>query len=150
MPAADKDDSDQPIFAIDGHADILYEMIRSYRDIPFEELDDLPITLDKMREANVAVVIAALYCPDEHNGASTSAGFLSELMDYADKYLNGLFHIRTSSELEKCVREKSPGTIWLVENADGLIDIDRTKLARQGVKVAGLTHMGSKQDRRRQ
>ena len=69
-------------------------------------------------------------------------GYLSGLMDYAEKYLNGLFHIRTSSELEKCVREKTPATIWLVENADGMIDVDRGKLAQAGVKVAGLTHMG--------
>jgi len=87
------------------------------------------------------VTVAALYCPDAYNG-SGSAGFLSDLVSYADKYLTGLFHIRSAGELDDCIEQKRPGTIWLLENADALFEFDRASLALTGIKVAGLTHMG--------
>jgi membrane dipeptidase len=109
--------------------------------VPFHELNDLPVTLDKIKSANLLVIVAALYCPDTYNGGR-SAGFLSELVDYAEKYLTGLFHINSAKELNDCIKQKTPGMIWLIENADGLLEFDRTRLAGTGIKVAGLTHVG--------
>ena len=86
----------EPDFRVDGHVDILYAMFESHPNVPFEELTDLPVTLDKMKSANVLVSVAALYCPDIHNGAG-AAGFLSGLVAYAEKYLTGLSHIRSAA-----------------------------------------------------
>jgi membrane dipeptidase len=61
---------------------------------------------------------------------------------YAEKYLTGLFHIKSAEDLDDCIRQKKPGMIWLIENADGLLEFDRARLAQAGIKVAGLTHMG--------
>jgi membrane dipeptidase len=129
-----------PVF--DGHCDLLYEMTRSHGGISFDKLDDLPVTLEKMQASNVIVIVAALYCPDSYNGSPTSARFLENLIDYAEEYLTPLFHVQSASTLEDCFREKKPGWIMLVENADGLLDMDRGKLERTGLRVAGLTHMG--------
>ncbi len=128
-------------FRIDGHVDILYEMFESHSNVPFEELSDLPVTLEKMKDANVTAAVAALYCPDIHNG-SAAADFLSKLLVYAERYLTGLFHIKSAGDLDDCIRQKKPGMIWLIENADGLLEFDRARLAQAGIKVAGLTHMG--------
>jgi membrane dipeptidase len=130
-----------PEFTIDGHVDILFEMCESHSNVPFDELDELPVTLDKMKSANVLVSVVALYCPDTYNGAG-SADFLSGLVDYAGKYLTGLSHIRSAGGLNDCIKQKTPGMIWLIENADGLLEFDRVKLAQTGIKVAGLTHVG--------
>jgi membrane dipeptidase len=129
-----------PIF--DGHCDLLYEMSRSHRGISFDKLNDLPVTLENMQASNVLVIVAALYCPDSYNGSSTSSLFLGNLIDYAEEYLTSLVHIRSGTLLEDCFRQKKPGMVWLVENADGLLELDRSKLERSGIRVAGLTHMG--------
>jgi len=134
-------ESAEPGFTIDGHVDILFEMCESHLNVPFDELNDLPVTLDKLKGANVPVSVVALYCPDTHNGEG-AAGFLSGLVDYAEKYLTGLCHIRSAKELNDCVKQSSPGMIWLIENADGLLEFDRARLSRTGIKVAGLTHVG--------
>jgi len=128
-------------FKIDGHVDAVHEMFESHLNVPFEELTDLPVTLEKMKSANVLAAVFALYCPDAHNGAG-SAGFLSRLVDYAEKFLTGLFHIKSAQDLNDCIRQKRPGMIWLIENADGLLEFDRARLAQAGIRVAGLTHQG--------
>ena len=128
-------------FIIDGHVDILHEMFKSHSNVPFEELTDLPVTLEKMKTADVIAAVAALYCPDIHNGAA-AGDFLSKLVVYAERYLTGLFHIKSAEDLDDCIRQKKPGMIWLIENADGLLEFDRARLRQAGIKVAGLTHMG--------
>jgi membrane dipeptidase len=134
-------ESKVPDFRIDGHVDVLHEMFKSRLDVPFEELSDLPVTLEKMKSANVLGVVFALYCPDIHNGAG-SADYLSSLLTYAEKYLTGLFHINAAEDLNDCIMQGRPGMIWLIENADALLDFDRTRIEHAGIKVAGLTHMG--------
>lgn len=129
-----------PVF--DGHCDILYEMTRSHREIPFDKLEDLPVTLEKMRQSNVLAIAAALYCPDSYNGPATSLRFLESLIEYAGQYLTGLSRIKSASELQDCFREKMPGALLLLENADGLLDMDRDRLERTGIRVVGLTHVG--------
>jgi membrane dipeptidase len=142
IPAAAQPlESGETDFRIDGHVDILYEMFESHSNVPFEELSDLPVTLGKMKNADVIAAVAALYCPDIHNGRA-SADFLSKLVIYAERYLTGLFHIKSAEDLDYCIRQKKPGMIWLIENADGLLEFDRARLAQAGIKVAGLTHMG--------
>jgi membrane dipeptidase len=139
--AAQRLESGETDFRIDGHVDILHEMFESHSNVPFEELTDLPVTLEKLKNADVIAAVAALYCPDIHNGAA-AAGFLSKLVDYAERYLTGLFHIKSAEDLDDCIRQKKPGMIWLIENADALLEFDRARLRQAGIKVAGLTHMG--------
>ncbi len=134
-------ESEWPDFTIDGHLDILFEMRQSHSNVPFHELDGLPVTLDKIKSTNLLVIVAALYCPDTYNG-ERSAGFLSDLVAYAEKYLTGLVHISSAKALNDCIKQTTPGMIWLIENSDGLLEFDRTKLAETGIKVAGLTHVG--------
>ena len=134
-------ESAQTEFRIDGHVDVLHEMMESHWNEPFEELSDLPVTLEKMKDSDVFAAVFALYCPDVHNGAG-SAAFLSGLLSYAEKYLQGLFHIKSAGDLNDCIRLRNPGMIWLIENADALLDFDRERLVHAGIKVAGLTHMG--------
>jgi membrane dipeptidase len=129
-------------FKIDGHVDVLHEMFESRPNATFEELTDLPVTLEKMKSAGVLAAVFALYCPDAHNGAG-SADFLSKLVDYAEKYLTGLVHIKSAQDLNNCIGQKTPGMIWLIENADGLLEFDRTRLAQAGIRIAGLTHQGN-------
>ena len=141
MTSISQTEPDETDFRIDGHVDILYEMFESHSNVPFEDLSGLPVTLEKMKNADVIAAVAALYCPDTHNGAA-AADFLSKLLNYAERYLTGLFHIKSAEDLNDCIRQKKPGMIWLIENADGLLEFDRARLAQAGIKVAGLTHMG--------
>lgn len=144
MPNPTENSLFEPPFPVfDGHCDILYEMTRSHAGISFDKLeDDVQVTLDKMRQSNVLVIAAALYCPDSYNGGGSSARFLENLINYAEDYFTGVDHIRSSLSLADCFSQKKPGTIQLVENADGLLDLDRGTLERSGIRVVGLTHMG--------
>ncbi|MCE5334378.1 MAG: membrane dipeptidase [Desulfobacteraceae bacterium] len=136
------ENSPDELYLIDGHTDLLYLMTQAHPEVPFEELEGLPITAGKLREADMRVLVSALYCPDRFNGEATSAPFLRGLMDYARKYLTGLDHIRSASELHSCIAEKRTGTIWLIENADGLLETGLGVLEESGIRVAGLTHVG--------
>jgi len=133
--------SEEPDFRIDGHVDVLYEMFESHPGKTFEQMTDLPVTPEKMKSAEVFAAVFAFYCPDSYNG-SGSADFLSRLFSYAEKYLTGLLHIKSANDLKDCISRKTPGMIWLIENADALLEMDRSRLAEAGVKVAGLTHQG--------
>jgi membrane dipeptidase len=126
---------------IDGHVDLLYQMILSHRDIPLQDLPDLAVTIDKMKSVELFVAVCALYCPDEYN-ANGSHLFLAKLLDYAQKYLGGLFPIKSAQDLNESIKLKRPSMILLVENSDCLIEFDRQRLSESAIKVAGLTHMG--------
>ncbi|MEM5789795.1 MAG: hypothetical protein AAGU11_20965 [Syntrophobacteraceae bacterium] len=103
---------------IDGHVDILYLMTHSHPETPFEDLEDSPVTLEKMKAGNVRVIVAALYCPDTYNARGSSA-YLQYLVDHADKYLAGFVPILSVPELENCLKQEPPGKILLVENSTG-------------------------------
>lgn len=134
--------SGSPFTVIDGHVDVLYEMTSLHEDTPFDQISRSSVTLDKMRAGNVNILVTALYCPDTFNGEQSAASYLRRLIAYASKFMTGLAHIRSDSELEDCIRQDSPGMILLVENADGFLEIDRAILSETGIRVAGLTHMG--------
>ncbi len=131
----------EAVVRIDGHVDVLYEMLEAHSDVSFDNLPDLAVTVDKMKSVDVVAAVFALYCPDEYDG-SGSKDFLAHLLAYAERLLKGLFHIKSAQDLSDCIRLKRPGMILLIENSDGLIEFDRTMLAQAGVRVAGLTHMG--------
>ncbi|MDR3554260.1 MAG: membrane dipeptidase [Syntrophobacteraceae bacterium] len=130
-----------PVVRIDGHVDVLYEMLESHRDVSMDDLPDMAVTVDKIRRVELSAAVCALYCPDEYDG-NGSKEFLSHLLAYAERYLTDLFHIKSAKDLNDCIRLKRPGMILLVENADCLLEFDRAKLSQAGIRVAGLTHMG--------
>lgn len=128
---------------IDGHVDILYEMVQKYPDTPFHEISTGAVTLEKLKKGDIRTITASFYCPDEHNGPGSSVGYLENLFDIADKYLTSLIHIRTPKELDLCFREKTKtGVIFLLENADALLDMGIERLREKGFKITGLTHNG--------
>lgn len=142
MPDPGANKSARPFQVIDGHVDVLYAMSHSNPRTEFDKISDLPVTIEKMKDANVLTIVAALYCPDDYNGEASSAAFLKDLISQAEKLMTGLLHIRSGADIEVCFKNEIPGMILLVENSDGLIEIDRGIIERAGIKVAGLTHMG--------
>lgn len=128
---------------IDGHVDILYEMMRRRMGIPFARLFDGPVTPDKLAAGNIRIIVAAFYCPDLHNGPEKSAAFLNSLFEYADRTFGHLKRIDTKENLASCLEDnEGPGVIRLIENADALLDLDLEEVKRRGVKTVGLTHAG--------
>lgn len=128
---------------IDGHVDILYEMMRNSQGISLSCLKNLPVTLDKIHAGRVKIIVAAIYCADAFNGACTAAAHLRTLMDYASTYLEGLAPIRSARDLMlSCSGKRPPGTIFLIENSDALLETDPGQLKQSGIRVAGLTHAG--------
>jgi len=142
IPTNESEPTASPFPVIDGHVDILYEMTNSHGDIPFDQLTHSTVTVEKMRAGDVRILVAALYCPDTFNGEESAASYLGGLIEYATKFMSGLAHIRSKTDLESCMDQNTPGMILLVENADGFFEIDRAVLANAGIRVAGLTHMG--------
>ncbi len=142
MPDPTAINSPRPYPVIDGHVDVLYAMSHSHPETEFDKISDLPVTIEKMKAANVLTIVSALYCPDDFNGEASSAAFLENLISQAEKYMTGLLHIRSGGDIEACFKNETPGMILLVENSDGLLDIDTGIIERAGIKVAGLTHMG--------
>ena len=139
----------EPDFRVDGHVDILYEMFEKHREVPFEDLTDLPVTLDKMKSANVFISVAALYCPDIHNGAG-SAGFLSGLVAYAENYLTGLFHIRSAARSQRLHQAKDARSDMAHRKRRRVVGV-RPLEARRGRHQSSRPHThGKKQDRGRQ
>lgn len=130
---------------IDGHADIIYEMMRHHANVPFHELLEAPVTSPKLAAANVRIIVTALYCPDGKNGPGSAKACIEELFRYADSFLTGFERIKTAKELESCFLSDStrmPGTVFLLENADCLMELDLEVLKARALKVIGLTHAG--------
>ncbi|MBI4775805.1 MAG: membrane dipeptidase [Deltaproteobacteria bacterium] len=129
---------------VDGHVDLVYDLMRRYPRTPFPDCGDGHVTLDKLQAARVVAFVTALYCPDIHNGPGIAKAYLEDLFHYARTYLNGVQRIRTRKDLENSYSgDGPPGTFFLLENADALVDFSIETLAGNGVKAVGLTHAGS-------
>ena len=128
---------------VDGHVDLLYEMIQHHPDTPFHEISTGPVTLEKLEKGDIRIIVTAFYCPDEHNGPGSAIEYLENLFDMADKNLTGLTHIQTAKGLNSCFKKGTgTGTVFLLENADALLEMGIEKLEEKGLKVVGLTHAG--------
>ena len=129
---------------MDGHVDLLYDLMRRHPGTPFPDCEDGHVTLDKLQQGQVAAFVTALYCPDAHNGSGTANAYLEGLFRYARTHLSGLQQIRSRQDLENCYTgDASQGTFFLLENADALVDFSVETLLKNGVKAVGLTHAGS-------
>jgi len=137
------DNRDSPP-VIDAHVDLLYDLLRHH---PETRLADLPsdswVSLPKLTDGGVRVIVSAFYCEDAHNGPVNAADNLRFLLEYAEKYLVGLKTIRTGDDLKSCYNDKgSPGALHLLENADALLEFPSEILKRKGFRIVGLTHVG--------
>ena len=130
-----------PVF--DGHVDLVYHMIRSGEDVPFNLVDSGPVTPEKMRKGDVRVIVNALYCADRFNGPDTASEHFLSLLRFAESRLQGLKPIKSRGELkERFGAKQRPGVLTLVENADCLLELDRDILFQRSIFVIGLTHAG--------
>jgi len=129
--------------AIDSHVDLLYDLLRHHPETPFEQTRDAWISLPKLDAGKVRVMVSALYCKDDFNGPAKAADNLRCLLSYAGQNMRSLAAITTAKELETCYHGTgTPGVLTLLENADALLEVPPEELARRGVRMVGLTHVG--------
>jgi membrane dipeptidase len=128
--------------AIDSHVDLLFDLLRRHPEMPLEELPDAWVSLPKLAEGNVRVIVSAFYCKDAYNGAQ-AADNLRFLLEYSEGNLRGLPAIHNAEALEACFNGTgAPGALLLLENADPLMEFPPQALKRKGFRAVGLTHFG--------
>ncbi|HOV85032.1 MAG TPA: membrane dipeptidase [Syntrophobacteraceae bacterium] len=130
---------------VDGHVDVLFEMMEHHSGRRFSEISSGTVTLDLLKRGNVRIIVSALYCADQYNGEESAAGRFQQLVRYARDHLDGVVPIGSSRELQSVYEspEHEPAVLFLLENADALVDMDLTALDPLRIRVVGLTHMGS-------
>jgi membrane dipeptidase len=129
--------------AIDSHVDLLYDLIRHHPEAPFQEVPDAWVSLPKLVEGGVRVIVSVIYCMDAFNGPIKSADNLRYLLEYVGRNLRKPETIHTVEELEACYHGSGdPGALLLLENADALVEFPPEALKRKGFRVVGLTHVG--------
>jgi len=128
---------------IDAHVDLLYDLLRHHPETALADLPDAWVSLPKMEQGGVRVIVSAFYCEDAHNGLVKAADNLRFLLEYSEKNLGEFKTIRTVEELECCYHDTgNPGALLLLENADALLEFPPETLKRKGFRVVGLTHVG--------
>jgi len=128
---------------IDGHVDMIYDLVRHHPDKPLEDLPAAWCGLPRLAAGNAKIIVSAFYCQDGCNGPATAAENLRSLLRYADRNLKALPTIRTRDELAACFAGTGhAGALLLLENADPLLEFDPAVLKRRGFLVVGLTHAG--------
>ncbi len=128
---------------IDSHVDLLYDLLRHHPETPFEETQDAWISLPKLADGGVRVIVSVLYCTDAFNGPAKAADNLRHLLSYAGQNIRKLETITTAKELETCYRGPgAPGALLLLENADALAEFPPEALKKLGMRMVGLTHVG--------
>jgi len=132
-----------PFPAIDGHVDLLYDLLRHHPATPLRELPHAWVSLPKLAAGEVRVIVSAFYCPDAHNGPLTAAPYLRYLLAYAGQRIRGVETIVTAQALETCYHGMGePGALLLLENADPLLEFPPQELKHLGFRAVGLTHVG--------
>jgi membrane dipeptidase len=129
--------------AIDSHVDLLFDLIRHHPDTQLKELPDAWVSLPKLVEGGVRVIVSVFYCKDAYNGPQ-AADNLRYLLEYSERYLGGLAPIQSAAELAACYHGSGePGALLLLENADPLVELPPQVLKQMGFLAVGLTHFGT-------
>jgi membrane dipeptidase len=130
-----------PVF--DSHVDLLYDLIRRHPDTPLPEALDAWVSLPKLAEGGVRVIVSAFYCTDACNGETKAADNLRYLLEYAERNLRKPATVSTAEELQGVYDGLAdPGALLLLENADALLEYPPEILKRKGFRLVGLTHVG--------
>ena len=128
---------------IDGHVDLLYDLIRHHPETPLQELPHAWVSLPKLAAGAVRVIVSVFYCPDACNGPLKAADYLRYLLTRAGRQLRGVETILTAEALTSCYHgEGGPGALLLLENADPLLEFPPRDLKQLGFRAIGLTHVG--------
>ncbi|MBT1073920.1 dipeptidase [Geobacter grbiciae] len=128
---------------VDGHVDLVYDLMCRHPGIPFEQLADGQVTASSLKKGGVRVLVAALYCADSHNGPVSAAREMRRLHDYACRHLGWFAPLRSPGEMAAALGGSgTPGIVFLVENADALLELSLDEVRRWGVRAVGLTHAG--------
>lgn len=128
---------------VDGHVDLVYDLMRRHPGIPFEQVADGQVTAQSLKKGGVRVLVAALYCADSHNGPASAAREMQQLHGYACRHLEWFAPLRSPREMAATLGGSGPpGIVFLVENADALLELDLDEVRRWGVRAVGLTHAG--------
>ena len=129
--------------AIDSHVDLLYYLIRHHPDRPLKDIPDAWVTIARLKEGEVRVFVSVFYCPDTFNGPVKATDYLLYLLEYAEKHLHGFKAIRSAEELKAVYHGSgTPGALFLLENADPLLEFPPQALKERGFLAVGLTHVG--------
>ncbi len=141
--AMEKQPRQRPFPVIDSHVDLIYDLLRRHPGVPLRELDNAWVSLPRLAEGGVRVIVSVLYCPDAHNGPAFAAPYLYYLFEYADSHLQGLEFIHSAEELASSYHGTgAPGALLLLENADCLLEFPPQELKERGCRAVGLTHTG--------
>jgi len=133
----------EQIPVIDGHVDLLYSLMRYSPDTPFSALKAGTLTPGILQEGCVRLIISAFYCADRHNGPVSAQAHLSKLYAQAQTQLHGLTPVASAEDLDNVWHgQGEPGAIYLLENADALVDGNIGRWQGRGIHVVGLTHAG--------
>jgi membrane dipeptidase len=130
--------------AVDSHVDLIYHLTRHHPETCLEDLPpDAWVSLPRLMTGKVQVIVSAYYCMDLCNGPARSVENLRSLLEYGEKYLNGIEVIRTVEDLTSAWHGAGqPGAVLLLENADPLAEYPPEALKRRGFRIVGLTHAG--------
>jgi membrane dipeptidase len=129
--------------AIDSHVDLIYDLLRHHPETQLKDIPDAWVSIPRLAEGGVRVIISAVYCQDACNGPATAANNLRYLLEYAGRFLGKPEIIHNAEDLEACYcGSGDPGALLLLENADALLEFPPEALKRRGFRVVGLTHVG--------
>jgi membrane dipeptidase len=129
--------------AIDGHVDLVYDLLRHHPGAPLRDVPSAWVSLPKLDKGNIRIIVSAIYCMDTCNGPENSSANFLQLLEYADRNLTGMNIVSCSESLSACFRgSENPGAVLLLENADALLEYRPEELWNRGFRIVGLTHVG--------
>lgn len=130
-----------PIF--DGHVDLVYHLQKHFPLQTFTTLDQGPLSPASFQQGGVRLLCSAFYCADTFNGPHLALPNLRRLLDHANRCVDGLETVGAVAKLEACWKGNcKPGLIYLLENADALVEMGAATAWQLGFRVVGLTHAG--------
>lgn len=128
---------------IDGHVDLIYDMMRRVPGTLFSRMKTGHVTHGSLEKGAIRVMVAALFCPDRHNGPGNAPACLESICEYARRYLDSVDIIRNRSMLDNALYgQNAPGVLFLLENGDVLAEMGAEELKTRGIVAVGLTHAG--------
>ena len=136
LPIADGPPPSWPVF--DGHVDLVYALQRS-GDRGLAAGSFVPPVL---AAGGVRVMVSALYCADEYNGAA-AATQLEKLLAADARWFADHPLVDSRERLAQVWSGCGPpGRLRLLENADPLLEFGVETACAAGIVTVGLTHVG--------
>jgi membrane dipeptidase len=135
---------DMTALLVDAHIDLTYSLMRQGRGRRLSALHSGPVTLAKMRQANLKLFCNSLFCEDRYNGEE-AVRHLRRVLHFSVKHLDGVWIVKSHPDFQGLMNAPSRiGTVLLLENADALV---RNRpcledLVTAGFRIVGLTHVG--------